>query len=87
MMKISPDELSHTQSRAIGAHRGVQFRLRGSRRRAALDFGSRHDVGVFDFGAHATDVRFGSKANMAAHPINVRFAPESGHRLAYSIIS
>jgi hypothetical protein len=27
----------------------------------------------------AADVRFGSKADIAALPINVRFAPESGH--------
>jgi hypothetical protein len=26
------------------------------------------------------DVRFGSKADMAAHPSNVRFTPKSGHQ-------
>ena len=39
MVKISPDELSHPQSQAIAAHRGVQLRFRGLRRWAALDFG------------------------------------------------
>src|SRR5215470_1632006 len=28
----------------------------------------------------AADVRFGSKADIGARPINVRFTPESGHR-------
>ena len=28
------------------------------------------------------NVRFGSKADIAAPPINVRFTPKSGHRLA-----
>ena len=28
----------------------------------------------------AADVRFGSKADIAARPRNVRFTPESGHR-------
>jgi hypothetical protein len=26
-----------------------------------------------------TNVRFGSKADIGAHPINVRFTPKSGH--------
>jgi hypothetical protein len=39
------------------AHREVQLKLRGSRRRAALDLGTSRDLGIFDFGAHATDVR------------------------------
>jgi hypothetical protein len=29
-----------------------------------------------------SNVRFGSKADIAAFPINVRFTPESGHRAA-----
>jgi hypothetical protein len=28
---------------------------------------------------HAPDVHFGSKADIGAHPINVRFTPKSGH--------
>ena len=30
-------------------------------------------------GRYVLDVRFGSKADIAAPPINVRFTPESGH--------
>jgi len=47
MVKISPDELSHPQSRA-----------------------------------HATDVRYGSKADIAPVKCDVRFTPKSGHSLA-----
>ena len=32
------------------------------------------------FGCEAVDVRFGSKADIAAFPRDVRFTPESGHR-------
>jgi hypothetical protein len=35
-------------------------------------------------GLEANDVRFGSKADMAAHSSDVRFTPESGHSPAQS---
>jgi hypothetical protein len=52
MVKISPDELSHPQSRAIGAHRCVQLGFEdqdGGQRSTS----AQPDIGIFDFGAHA----------------------------------
>jgi hypothetical protein len=78
MVKISPDELSRPQSRAIGAHWDAtqvsRIKVVGSARLRAG-----RDVGIFDFGAHATDVRFGSNADMTIMRRDVRFTPKSGN--------
>jgi len=37
-------------------------------------------VGSIETVGQSPNVRFGSKADIAAPPINVRFTPESGHQ-------